>query len=64
MKVSVDPRLCEAHGLCTLSAPDLFELDEDETLHLLSPAVPPQLRDAAFEAVAQCPKAALSVADD
>jgi ferredoxin len=61
MKIVVDRDLCEANGVCVRLAPDAFELDDDDVLHLR--VVQP--RDAAHRArldaaIAGCPKCALS----
>jgi ferredoxin len=60
MKVRVDFDRCEANGVCVGIAPDIFELDDDDQLHISS-AVPPADREEDVRtAIAQCPRAALS----
>lgn len=59
MKVSVDLDQCEANGICVGIAPDVFELDDDDLLHIAEGEVPADQEKQAEEAVAQCPKAAL-----
>ncbi|MFD2349116.1 ferredoxin [Nonomuraea ferruginea] len=44
MKVSVDELVCEANAVCMGLAPEVFELDDDDQLHILLPEPPP--RDA------------------
>ncbi|MBF6355904.1 ferredoxin [Nocardia higoensis] len=61
MKVSVDLDQCEANGICVGFAPDVFELDDDDQLHILVDDVPADRRAAVEDAVAQCPKAALKL---
>jgi ferredoxin len=63
MKVTVDPELCEVNGLCVATAPEVFELIDDEVVHILSPAPPVDLEPAIFEAVYACPKQALTITD-
>jgi len=63
MRVSVDPDRCEAHGVCTGIAPDVFELDDDDVLHVVL-AEPPaerwgEMRDAAM----RCPKQAITLSE-
>jgi ferredoxin len=63
MKVVVDFGLCEANGICMGIIPEVFQLDEQDYLHVLDDEVTPaneaQLRDA----VRQCPRQAISIAD-
>lgn len=62
MKIVVDFDLCEANGMCEAVAPDVFEIDEDDNLHITAePAA--ELRDSIEQAVQSCPKAALSLED-
>ncbi|MBF6420304.1 ferredoxin [Nocardia farcinica] len=61
MKVSVDLDQCEANGICVGFAPDVFELDDDDQLHILTDEVPADRRADVEDAVAQCPKAALKL---
>ncbi|MFG2076011.1 ferredoxin [Nonomuraea maritima] len=63
MKVSVDELVCEANGVCAGLAPEVFELDDDDQLHILLPEPPPELRDHVRHAVRSCPKAALSLVE-
>lgn len=59
MKVSVDFDQCEANGICVGIAPDVFELDDEDMLHVAEGEVPADRVAQVEEAVAQCPKAAL-----
>lgn len=61
MKVTVDLDQCEANGICVGFAPDVFELDDDDQLHILAAEVPANLLADVQDAVAQCPKAALKL---
>ena len=63
MKVIADYDLCEANGLCESFAPDTFELDDDDNLNILDDEVTDANRTAVQQAVAACPKAALSLKD-
>ncbi|MGS2808331.1 ferredoxin [Nocardia sp. MW-W600-9] len=62
MKIIVDFDRCEANGVCVGIAPDMFELDDDDNLHVLEGEVPDDRVADIEEAVAQCPKAALRLA--
>ena len=59
MKVTVDRDLCEANGVCAGLAPEVFDLDDEDQLHILRPEVPARLADVTRRAVGSCPKTAL-----
>jgi ferredoxin len=59
MRVAVDPDACEANGICAGLAPEVFELDDDDSLHIRVDQVPPRLADRVRHAVGSCPKTAL-----
>ncbi|HEY9524290.1 MAG TPA: ferredoxin [Thermopolyspora sp.] len=61
MRVKVDHLICEANAICMGLAPEVFQLDDDDQLHILLPEPPPELRDRVRQAVRSCPKAALSL---
>jgi ferredoxin len=63
MDVQVDPLVCEANGVCVGLVPEVFDLDDDDELHITRP-VPPELAGRVRHAVRSCPKAALSLTDD
>ena len=63
MKIKVDFDLCESNGLCEAMAPEVFELDDDDYLVLLTDEVTPENEERVRQAVAACPKAALSFED-
>ena len=59
LKVVVDPDECEANAVCVGIAPEVFDLDDDEVLHILVETPDGELLDRAREAVDSCPKRAL-----
>ncbi|TSD96505.1 ferredoxin [Skermania sp. ID1734] len=59
MEIKVDREQCEANGVCVGIAPDIFELDDNDELHIAPGPLPEDRLDDAKDAVAQCPKAAL-----
>ena len=61
MEVRVDSLVCEANGVCEGLVPEVFELDDDDVLHIVQPNPPADLADRVRHAVRSCPKAALSV---
>lgn len=62
MRVSVDLNVCQGHGVCHLSAPDVFELDEEDghAVVQLDP-VPTALEAQAQLAADSCPERAITV---
>lgn len=60
MEVRVDLDRCEANGVCVGIAPDIFELDDDEELHIQVPVPPADREGDVRSAIAQCPRAALT----
>lgn len=61
MKVTVDHQVCEANALCVGMAPEVFDVDDEDRLHILLPEPPPALTDRVRHAVRACPKAALTL---
>ncbi|MFB9726992.1 ferredoxin [Haloechinothrix salitolerans] len=62
MRVIVDYDACEANGLCEGYAPDVFQLDDEDQLHVLAqPGV--DAAERVRQAVRACPKVALSLAE-
>lgn len=63
MKVIVDRDACEANAVCAGLVPEVFEVDDEDVLHITADPVPAELEDAVAHAITSCPKAALSLAD-
>ncbi|MFC9993285.1 ferredoxin [Nocardia sp. NPDC127526] len=61
MKLTVDLDQCEANGICVGIAPDVFDLDDDDVLHIVESEVTEANKADIETAVAQCPKAALKL---
>ena len=61
MKVVVDYDLCEANALCMDAAPEIFRVEEDDTLTLLLEDVPGDLQAKAEEAARLCPRQAITL---
>jgi ferredoxin len=59
LRVEVDRDECEANAVCVGIAPEVFELDDDEVLHILLPQPPDDLVGRVRDAVDCCPKRAL-----
>ena len=61
MRIVVNRALCEGNGKCEEAAPELFELDDEDELHVLNETPPEELRAKLERAVMLCPKNALSI---
>ncbi len=61
MRVVVDLDRCEANAVCTGIAPEVFDLDDDDKLHVLQEEPPEEFRDRLEQAVLRCPKQAISL---
>jgi ferredoxin len=62
-RVVVDYDLCESNAVCMAVAPEVFEVRDDDFLYVLNETPPDALRARVDEAVARCPKQAISVAE-
>ncbi len=62
-RVVVDPQLCEGHALCMESAPELFDLSDDDVATCIQQPSEQQwsLVEAAIDA---CPRGAISIVED
>jgi ferredoxin len=63
VRVEVDRDACEANAVCQGLVPEVFEVDEEDILHIKAGDVPPALDDSVRHAVRSCPKAALSLSE-
>jgi len=63
MKIVVNRALCDGNGNCAKAAPEIFALDENDTLHVQKESVGEELRAEAEAAVRSCPKNALRLVD-
>ncbi|MCW2511148.1 MAG: ferredoxin [Mycobacterium sp.] len=62
MHIIIDESKCCAAGQCVLAAPDVFDQREDDGIVILLDANPPEDQyDAARQAAAVCPAAAIEV---
>jgi ferredoxin len=60
MRVDDDWDLCESNGLCALAAPEVFELQDDDTLMILQETPDESLNSKVEDAVRTCPKRAIT----
>jgi ferredoxin len=63
MKVKVDFDLCESNALCEALAPEVFELDDDDYLVIKQDDVTDENRGAVQQAIAACPRSAISMVE-
>jgi ferredoxin len=63
MRVVVDRDRCEGNAVCVRVAPSLFVLDDDDYATVIADPVPSDQEALAEEAIAECPRAALSRKD-
>jgi len=61
MKVVVDFERCEANGQCVKAAPEVFKLNDDDTLDVLEAEPAQALRAKLKEAERRCPRAAITI---
>jgi ferredoxin len=62
MKVHVDPELCQGHGRCYATAPEVFDMDDVGNGHEIGDGVvPAELEHKARVAVANCPERAITI---
>jgi len=61
MRVIVDFGLCESNGVCAGLAPDVFDLGDDDRLHLLAEDLPDTDETRLTDAARQCPRQAIQL---
>ena len=61
MKIKVDYDLCEANAICMEQAPEVFKVDEEDNLHILTEEPSESLREKVENAVRLCPRQALKL---
>jgi len=63
MRVVVDRDRCEGNAVCVRIAPEVFQLDDDEYAMVTADPVPVEQETRVRQAIAECPRAALSRKD-
>ncbi len=61
MKIVIDYDLCEANALCMEAAPEVFRVEEDDTLTVIIEEPGEELRAKVDEAARICPRQAISL---
>jgi ferredoxin len=62
-KIKVDFDLCESNAMCEALAPSHFQIDDDDYLQVLDEDVTDENQALIEQAVASCPKSAISIVD-
>lgn len=62
-KIEVDWGLCESNGVCMGIIPEVFRLEDDDTLTVLQDEVTPENEEQVRDAVRQCPRQAISITE-
>jgi len=63
MRIAVDRDRCEGNAVCLGIAPELFELDDEDYVIVTADSIPAEQEDLAEQAIAECPRAALTRLD-
>jgi len=63
MRVVVDPDRCEGNAICVGIDPELFELDDEDYVMVTADPIPLDAEERAEQAIAECPRAALTRTD-
>lgn len=62
MRVILDTQVCDAHGECVITAPEVFDIGhDDDVATLLDPEPPEHLRAKVEEAALNCPVLAIRI---
>lgn len=63
LKIEVDFGLCESNGVCMGIIPEVFDLDDQDYLHVLTDEVTPDNEERVRESVRQCPRQAIAIVE-
>jgi ferredoxin len=64
MRVSVDPKICQGHGLCFVAAPSVFIMDERAHCQIHDPEVQSGLEGAVRNGALACPEQAITIEEN
>lgn len=65
MRINIDRKVCQGHGVCQMTALTLFELsDTDGLAYVSADPVPEELHDQAILAANSCPERAISLVEN
>ena len=63
-KIVVDFDLCESNAMCEALSPEHFQIDDDDFLQILDESVTDDDLPVVEQAVAACPKSAISIVEE
>ena len=63
-KIKVDFDLCESNAMCEALSPEHFQIDDDDFLQILDESVTDDDLAVVEQAVAACPKSAISIVEE
>ena len=63
-KIKIDWDLCESNAMCEALAPSHFQVDDDDFLQILDENVTEEQLAIVEQAVASCPKSAISLVEE
>ena len=63
MRVVVDRDRCEGNAICVGIDPELFQLDDEDYVMITANPIPADAEERAEQAIAECPRAALTRKD-
>jgi ferredoxin len=61
MRVVVDTDVCEGHALCSIAAPAVFELGEDDKAIVVEIDLTETVLESVKDAIIRCPVQAISL---
>jgi ferredoxin len=64
MRVTVDPDLCQGHGVCESEAPDVFSVPKGGPATVVVAEPGPDLLDGVRLAARYCPTTAITLEED
>jgi ferredoxin len=63
VKAFVQSYICDGHGACVRTAPDVFKLGSDGKAYVTFSEIPEELHDRIRQAASACPTGAVLVID-
>jgi len=61
LRAAVDRTACCGYALCVEICPDMYELGDDNVVHIIQATIPDELMERVRRAVELCPQSALSI---
>jgi ferredoxin len=62
MRVRIDTEVCQGHGVCHMSAPEIFQLrGDDGQSYVLDEVIAESLEEAAYLGAHSCPERAITI---